>query len=139
MLKIDRIEHGSIYLSGDKRLVSGERVLEKHIGADGIAFVKATNFEEIFTYGLEQTRGSYFGHKPGYIWASRASVMNAIFDTTLYEAAYREGSSCYCSCAVDLVRIEDLLLEAGYEIDLTPKVSKDGEDVDYQVKEIKEG
>ena len=42
--------------------------------------------------------------------------MNKVFDLALTEAYYKsEGSYSYQFCAIDLVRYEDLLNEAGYE------------------------
>lgn len=137
MLKIDRIHNDTIYLSGDKKIDYGERVLEKHLGKDGIVFVAKTNIDSIYTYGCEQTRDNYFGHKPGYIWASRASVMNAVFDVVLYEARYSCNSS-YCTCAVDLVQIEDLLADFGYKVDFEPKISDDKVDVHFKLNKIRE-
>ena len=43
--------------------------------------------------------------------------MNKVFDTALTEAYYKtEESHSYSSCAIDLVRYEQLLKEAGYEV-----------------------
>lgn len=132
MLTIDRISNGCIYITGEEELKGIERVLEKQ-ESDGKCFVVRTNIEGIYTYGIEQTKEDYWGHKPGYVWSSRASVMNAAFGVTLFEACYRKGTSCYRSCAVDLVRFEHLLKANGYSVDFTPIVSDDKEDVNFML------
>ena len=134
-LKIDCVERGTVYLTGSEDLFSEEISNKKQL-EDGYIFVRKTNIPGIFTYGLCQTRNEYYGHGPGYIWASRASVMNKELDCCFYEACYRkEGTITYRTCAVDLVRLEDFLKEAGYEVDFTPIVSDT--DVNFRVKEIK--
>lgn len=138
MITIDKIEHGTIYITGDEKLEYLERVQEKQCET-GKLFVARTSIDGIYTYGLQQTLGSYFGHGPGYIWSSRASVINSQLGTTLYEAAYRQGDRGYVSCSVDLVRFEDLLKEVGYEVDFEqPDISDDGIDIHYKIKKISE-
>ena len=138
MITIDRIENGTIYITGDEKLEYLERVQEKQCET-GKLFIARTSIDGIYTYGLEQTLGYYFGHGPGYIWSSRASVINSQLDTVLHEAAYRQGDRCYCSCAVDLVRFEGILKAHGYKIDLSdPKVSSDGVDIHYNIERISE-
>lgn len=135
-IKIDEVRNGTIYITGDMPIEYLGRAVEKELPEDGgILFVSKTNIEGIYTYGLEQTKHSYFGHKPGYIWSSRASVINAAFDYVLYEACYRSDESrSYCSCAVDLVRFEQLLKDSGYEVDFTPHVSADKIDTHYNIR-----
>lgn len=133
-MKIDAIRHGSIYIIGEDELTCKERCLTKTL-SDGILFVTNTNIDGIFRYGLEQTKEDYFGHGPGYIWHSRASVMNANFDVALIDAYYKEeGSYSYTTCAIDLARLESLLEDTEYEIDWTPYPSEDGTDVHYRLK-----
>ena len=136
MITIDKIENGTIWITGDEPMKVLERVQEKQCET-GKLFIARTSVDGIYTYGLEQTVGSYFGHGPGYIWSSRASVINSQLDTVLHEAAYREGNRCYCSCAVDLVRFEGILNAHGYKIDLSkPNVSSDGVDIHYNIEKI---
>lgn len=138
MITIDKISNGTVWLTGDEPMKVIGRVQEKQCDT-GKLFIARTSIEGIYTYGLEQTRGDYFGHGPGYIWSSRASVINSQLDTALHEAAYREGNRCYCSCAIDLVRFEGILKEHGYKIDLAnPQVSSDGVDVHYNIEKISE-
>ena len=138
MITIDEIKNGTIYITGDEKLEYLERVQEKQCET-GKLFIARTSIDGIYTYGLEQTLGSYFGHGPGYIWSSRASVINSQLDTVLHEAAYREGDRGYRSCAVDLIRFEGILKAHGYKIDLNkPEVSDDGIDIHYKVEKISE-
>lgn len=115
MLKIDAIRGNNIYLVGDAKLDPKEECLSL-VKGDSRLFVRKTSIEGLYQYGSEQLSEDYMGHKKGYIWASRASVMNKVFDLALTEAYYKsEGSYSYQCCAIDLVRYEDLLNEAGYE------------------------
>lgn len=115
MLKIDAIKGNNIYLIGDAKLDPKEECLSL-VKGDSRLFVRKTSIEGLYQYGSEQLSEDYMGHKKGYIWSSRASVMNKVFDLALTEAYYKsEGSYSYQCCAIDLVRYEDLLNEAGYE------------------------
>lgn len=129
MLKIDGIQDGicqAVYIIGDTELISGDDVLSK-VSGDNRLFVKKTNIEGIFTYGCEQLVEEYYGHSMGYIWASRASVMNGAFDIALIKCNYKvEGSPSYRSCAIDVAHLEELLEETEYTINHNPKI----EDID---------
>ena len=115
MLKIDAIRGNNIYLIGDEKLDPKEECMSL-VKDDSRLFVRKTSIEGLYQYGSEQLCEDYMGHKKGYIWSSRASVMNKVFDLALTEAYYKsEGSYSYQFCAIDLVRYEDLLNEAGYE------------------------
>lgn len=133
-MKVDCIRSGYIYLSGEEELKIGGKVLTKEM-EDGELFIRKTNIEGIFTYGYMQNEADpVHGHGPGYVWSSRASVMNANFDVALIEACYKlEGSYCYQSCSIDLAHLEKLLEDTEYEIDWTPHVSDNG-DVNYKLK-----
>lgn len=133
-MKVDCIRSGYIYLSGEEELNIGDKVLTKDV-TDGELFIRKTNIEGIFTYGYMQKEADpIYGHGPGYVWASRASVMNANFDVALIEACYKlEGSYCYQACSIDLAHLEKLLEDTEYEIDWTPHVSDSG-DVSYKLK-----
>ena len=133
MMKIDHIHNDSIYLSGDEPLKSIDRIFEQECGC-GVAFLNRTNIEGLYTHGLEQKVEQHWGHGPGYVWASRASVMNAQFGVALYEAYYKgPGSNCYQTCAIDLVRFEDALNKFGYKVNFEPKVSEDGCDIHFSI------
>lgn len=133
-MNVDCIRSGDIYLSGEEELKIGDKVLTKEM-EDGELFIRKTNIDGIFTYGYMQTGGDpIYGHGPGYVWASRASVMNANFDVALIEACYRsEGSYTYRSCSIDLAHLEKLLEDTEYEIDWTPHIADNG-DVKYELK-----
>ena len=114
MLKIDAIRGNNIYLIGDEKLDPKECM--SLVKGDSRLFVRKTSIEGLYQYGSEQLCEDFMSHKKGYIWASRASVMNKVFALALTEAYYKsEGSYSYQFCAIDLVRYEDLLNEAGYE------------------------
>ena len=117
MLKIDAIRDNTVYIIGDEKLITKDEYLSSIIeDGDCRLFVRKTNIEGIFLYGSEQLCEYWMGHEKGYVWSSRASVMNKVFDLALAEAYYKsEGSYSYQCCAIDLVRHEDLLNEAGYE------------------------
>lgn len=133
-MKVDCIRSGYIYLSGEEKLNIGHKVLTKEM-EDGELFICKTSIDGIFTYGYMQTEADpVYGHGPGYVWASRASVMNANFDVALMEACYKfEGSYSYRSCSIDLAHLEELLKDTEYEIDWTPHTSDNG-DVHYKLK-----
>jgi hypothetical protein len=133
MLRIEAIRGGCVYLIGDERLVCNKRCLTKE-DPEGILFITNTNVEGIFRYGYEQMKADYFGHGPGYVWHSRASVMNANFDVMLMEAYYKEeGSNTYTTCAIDMVRYEELFNEYGYELVREPR-KENKSDVYYDLK-----
>lgn len=111
-----------------------ERAIEKRLdNNEGIAFIRLANIDGFATYGLEQTREYEYGHGPGYIWASRATVMNKVFDVALVDVLYKtENSSTYSSCAIDVAHMLELLEGTEYEVITEPRVN--GEDVYYDVK-----
>lgn len=111
-----------------------ERAVEKCLdNNEGIAFIKLANMEGFATYGVEQTREYDYGHGPGYIWASRATVMNKVFDVALVDILYKtENSNTYSCCAVDIVRLQEFLDGTEYEVDVEPRVTAD--DIHYIVR-----
>lgn len=113
---------------------NNERAIEKRLdNNEGIAFIKLANLEGFATYGVEQTREYEWGHGPGYIWSSRATVMNRVFDVALVDALYKtENSSTYRCCAIDLVHLMELLEGTEYEVSSEPRATD--EDVHYDVK-----
>lgn len=132
MLRIDAIRGNDVYLVGDESIHGTEECMSKFRG-DSRLFVKKTNIEGIYQYGAEQVCEDYLGHGKGYVWASRASVMNKAFNICLIEAYYKmEGTSCYSCCAIDLVRFEQMLNEAGYIVEWNPIENTDC-DVHYSL------
>lgn len=133
MLKINSISRDNIYIDGDVELKVGEVVLSKDISTETL-FVRKTNIEGIFTYGCRNNVEDRVWDKPaGYVWASRASVMNKAFDIALMDVYYKkEGSYTYMCASIDLAHLEALLVDTEYEIDWEPCI-KD-EDVIYKLK-----
>lgn len=135
MLKIEAVRDNDIYLVGDIRLEAKEECLSKELDESRL-FVRKTNIEGIYQYGSEQLCDEWMGHGKGYVWSSRASVMNKAFDTALIEARYKvEGAISYSCCAVDLVRFEHMLKEAGYEVVWTP-IGNTEYDLHYELKPL---
>ena len=83
MLKIDAIRGNNIYLIGDEKLDPKEECLSL-VKGDCRLFVRKTSIEGLYQYDSEQLCEDCMGHKKGYIWARRASVMNKVFDLALY-------------------------------------------------------
>ena len=139
-MKFNGMVNGKICIEGAEALVSSEMAMSR-ISCEGDEeyFIKKTNIEGIFTYGIKTLKPDTVWDKPaGYIWASRPSVMNKIFDTCLYECYYRkEGTQTYTCCAIDLVRYEQFLKENGYEVDFNGySPYSDDEDLAFKVSKI---
>jgi len=65
------------------------------------------------------------GHGKGYIWSSRASVMNQIFGSDIMEVAVRfPGEDCYFSRAFDVSDVKEILPKGW---DITKESFSDGE------------
>ena len=119
------------YFVGEEDLKTGEVVLEKEV-KDGTYFVRKTNIEGIFKYGFRQKEADIFGNSAGYVWSSRAGVMNKEFDVALVEVVYSKNNShCPMSCSMDLAHLEPLLEGTEYMIDWTPR--EDDTDVVYRI------
>lgn len=133
-MRIDGIKQDIVYIIGEEDLKCNDRCLVKE-DEEGILFITNTNIDGIFCYGYEQKKEDFLGHGPGYVWSSRASVMNAAFDVALIEACYKkENCPSYRCCSIDLATLESLLKETDYEIDWTPYPSNDGVDIHYRLK-----
>lgn len=119
------------YIVGDEDLKTEEIVLEKEV-EDGTYFVRKTNIDGIFTYGFKQNTADCFGNPAGYVWSSRAGVMNKEFDIALVEIVYSQNNShCPKACSMDLAHLEPLLEGTEYMIDWTPR--EDDTDVVYRI------
>lgn len=120
-----------LYLVGEEDLKTGEIVLEKEV-EDGTYFVRKTNIDGIFKYGFRQNKEDYFGNPAGYVWSSRASVMNKQFNLALIDVVYkREKSYLPISCSMDVAHLEQLLSGTEYTIDKSPR--ENDTDVVYRV------
>ena len=138
-MKFNEMMNGNICIEGPEYLVSSGIAMST-IREGQEYFIRKTNIEGIYTYGIKSLTPDPVWDKPaGYIWASRASVMNRIFDTCLRECYYRkEGTQTYTCGAIDLVRYEQFLKENGYEVDFNgynPYPSTN-EDLAYEIKKI---
>lgn len=135
MLKLEAVRDSRIYLVGDTKLETLDKVMFK-IYEDSELFVRKTNIDGIFKYGSIQLSDYCMGHKKGYIWSSRVSVMNKAFDIKLAEACYKkEGIPSYVTCAIDLDHLEPLLKGSEYEIDWEPHPYGDV-DIHYNLKKV---
>ena len=66
------------------------------------------------TYSFGIIQGDYYsmGHRKGYIWSSRASVMNKIFGTDIMEVGIKlPNEEGYFSRAVDIKTLKKILPE----------------------------
>lgn len=89
-----------------------EVTLRKQVSDKGdVAFLNKFK-DGSYSFGIIQGDYKSMGHSGGYIWSSRASVMNQIFGTHIVEAAVRlPGNTCYISRAFDIDDIEAALPE----------------------------
>lgn len=127
--------NGCPAFTGTKKLeFNKERAIEQRLkNNEGIAFIRLANVEGFATYGIEQTKQEEWGHGPGYIWASRATVMNKVFDVALVDILYKtENSSTYSSCAIDIEHLAKLLKDTEYYVKTEPRITD--EDIYYDVK-----
>jgi hypothetical protein len=69
-------------------------------------FVKDTNVSGVYYFGCEQLKDDYM-HKAGYIWSSRAGVINDAFDMALKEVCIN-NNACY---SMDVYYLKPLLEE----------------------------
>lgn len=126
MLNIRVTPDNTILIDGTE-LLRPITVIQDIVEGVNRSFIRSTNVEGIYTYGIEDIQS-------GYVYSSRCGVMNKKFDTCLIEAGYkRKQDICYRTCAVDLVRFEDALNRAGYEVNFTP-IENTEHDVVYSVK-----
>ena len=123
-MRIESINANRIYVVGEDDVKLLDRILEQE-DKEGTTFVRATNIEGIYDYGYQQKKADYMGNPTGYIWSSRAGVMNKVFNTKLIEVAYAEDLpfNSFSSYAIDLNILEPLLEETNYMIDWTPTIT----------------
>ncbi len=111
MLEIVDFHYGRTpCIEGDDKLEVKDRIKESE-DEEGILFLQETNQPGIYRYGYQTKKDDpIWNHKAGYIWSSRASVMNANFNTRLAECNYRQrGTQTYTSCAIDVDTLESIL------------------------------
>lgn len=79
---------------------------------DGILFyTKYSN--GIYQYGLRSTR-PYMDHEAGYIWSSRASVINQEFGTNLIDVSLKTPDEHWYWCGA--VEVEQIEMPEGFSI-----------------------
>lgn len=77
---------------------------EKEVEGGILFYDKYSN--GIYQYGLRSTR-PYMGHDAGYIWSSRASVLNQEFGTNLIDVSLKTPDEDYYWCgAVEVDKVE---------------------------------
>lgn len=133
-IKFEGIINGLPAFSGATKLqFDSKRVLEQELPkSGGIAFIRGANLDGFFQYGIEQTAQDDMGHGPGYIWASRASVMNKVFDVALVDVLYKtDDSKFYGSCAIDVAHLREFLSNTAYMVDENGQASD--EDLCYEI------
>ena len=136
MIKLEAVKDNTIYLSGEEEITPGFVIQDFIVGEktpESRLFIKNSNIEGIYYYGSEQLQDGFLGHEKGYIWSSRASVMNKVFGTALCECAFKaRGSHFYRTVAIDLVRYENLLNENGYTVEWDNPVETE-HDISYNI------
>lgn len=118
------IHNGNVILYGTEKFIAGQ-VVQTCVDDDEELFLSNSNFDNVFVYGCKQLKDSW-DHKAGYVWSSRASVMNKTFGTQLVDVLYQqEGSYLLRGFAIDASVLNTLLEGTGYHIDLdNPVVEK---------------
>ena len=88
-----------------------ENIVETHkkTVSGYVAFLN--KYEEgSYSFGLIQGDYEYQGHSRGYIWSSRASIMNQIFGVHIIEACVRlPGDRTYFKRAFDIDKLREIL------------------------------
>lgn len=127
MIKFKGVKYDSavVYLEGDETVVLGDEFCSK-VDRDLRLFVKSTNVAGLYKYGAEQLEDSY-DHRKGYVWSSRASVMNKAFNLQTIECLY--DNRFY---ALDLARLEELLEGTDYTVSWEP-AEENNTDATYKV------
>ena len=129
MLKLDYVGYSNKpHLSGEAKLKVGEKVLEKEVD-EGNLWIRATNIEGIFEYGLTD--------ETGYVWSSRTGVLNKEFDVALIECCYKsiDGVSYRC-CAIDFAHLDEILRDSDYRLDPVPELCFEEEEPYYMLKKV---
>jgi hypothetical protein len=128
MLKLDYVDCSSKpYLSGINKLVTGEKVLEK-VTDEGTLWVRATNIEGVFRFGLTD--------ETGYSWSSRTGVLNKEFDVALIECYYRHDDRSYMCCAIDFAHLDEILKGTEYKLDPVPELWFENKEPYYRPRKI---
>lgn len=128
MLKLDYVGYSNKpYLSGVDKLIAGEKVLVKEVD-EGTLWIKSTNIEGVFEYGLTDNTG--------YVWSSRTGVLNKEFDVALIECCYRHDDRSYRCCAIDFAHLDEILKDTEYKLDPVPEIWFDSKEPYYCLRKI---
>lgn len=84
---------------------------EKEVEGGILFYDKYSN--GIYQYGLRSTR-PYMDHEAGYIWSSRASVLNQEFGTNLIDVSLKTPDEDYYWCGA--VEVEQIEMPKGFSI-----------------------
>ena len=113
MLEYLSYEFDRVYLRSDISVKEGKiidtKVITNNDGNDYELFIKDTNIPGLYTYGSKQLEDSE-QHEAGYIWPSRASVMNRFFGVKFLEGVI--GEECF---AIDADTLQKLIESQGRE------------------------
>lgn len=112
-----------VYLEADELSTTVVEHKEKELGIDTLYYKKFS--DGTYSYGLIQGAENQFGHSKGYIWSSRASVVNAEFGLNLIEVGIN-----HVSRAIPITTLKSLLPKDFY---IQTKKFEDGEEY-YAVK-----
>lgn len=128
MLKLDYVGYSNKpYLSGVDKLIVGEKILQKEVH-EGTLWIKSTNIEGIFEYGLTD--------ETGYTWTSRTGVLNKEFDVALIECCYRHDDRSYRCCAIDFAHLDEILRDSEYKLDPIPELCFEDKEPYYKLRKI---
>ena len=127
MIKLDHVGSNRPYLTGIDKLIIGDEVLEKELNG-GRLWIRATNIEGIFIYGLTD--------KTGYTWSSRVGVLNKEFDVALIECCYKREGESYRCCAIDFAHLDEILGDTDYKLDPTPELWFEDKEPYYCLRKI---
>jgi hypothetical protein len=108
-------------------VVIGDIVNYKVIGSRKL-FVKSTNIAGLYDYGCEQLEDGIY-HKKGYIWSSRAGVINKYLNMSIVDVVYNGRL-----LGMDKSVLEPLINTIGYGVSNNPMVSED--DIYYSICKI---
>lgn len=64
--------------------VTRDKVIHSTVDDEYVCFVESTSEPGVYSYGAKQLQDGFF-HSAGYVWSSRCSVMNKLFDIRITE------------------------------------------------------
>lgn len=92
-----------------------ELIGSKNVDSNGrLELYRSKTYKWYYRYRLTQLRPDW-EHEAGYVWSSRASLVNKIFGTKISEIVIYENPCMPCSCSIDADELS-ALLPAEYEV-----------------------